>query len=338
MPKFRADFVVKCSLVLADEAPLMIVGADPAIEITFRNAAPDAEGHVPELVAEVVGDCDSIEDASVQFRELLADQVDVISFATHSTFMIDQCLRVLDWEPFQKIRRIRPAQKFDPLHPPDPDLRRELMATIQAIIRSRPERHVMRAMRYFRQGVIETELSDQFLRFWAVLEVIAEASKEVERVPILCPRCQKSLFCRECQEAPTRRPMATQAVRQLLGKINAQGEQLFKLLLDTRNHLTHGGSIESLQAKIGVTLDQAVNNAAAAAWHAILHAMPPLEGQPQFGNRGGDFVHRELVVSADITFEYTGDSAHPAEEQIPKPQIAVKTKFRRPDDDQTVTR
>lgn len=107
MPKFRADFVVICGLVLPDDVPFVVIACDePPIEITFRNAPRDAEGHVPELVAEVVGDCDSIEDVSTQFRELLANQLDIVSFATHSTFSIDQCLRVIDWEPFQRSRRI----------------------------------------------------------------------------------------------------------------------------------------------------------------------------------------------------------------------------------------
>jgi hypothetical protein len=191
MPKFRADFIVKCSLVLPSEAPLVIAGED--IEITFRNAPADAEGHVPELLAEVIGSCVSIQDVPSQFRERLADQLDVISFATQSSFSIDQCLRVLDWEPFQKTRRILPAQKFDPLYPPSPDLSPEIMETVQAIVRSKPARHVMRAMREFRRGVIETDLSDQFLRFWAALEVIAMAEKETERVPIQCPRCHNDL-------------------------------------------------------------------------------------------------------------------------------------------------
>jgi hypothetical protein len=329
MPKFRADFVVKSAVVLPDDVPLVVIaGDDPPIEITFRNAARDAEGHVPELVAEVVGDYDSIEDVSAQFRELLADQLDVISFATHSTLSIDRCLRVMDWEPFQKTRRIRPTQKFDPLYPPSPDLNSDIMATVQALVRSKPERYVQRAMHYFRQGVIATELSDQFLRFWAALEVIAQARKDVERVPIQCPRCHHNLICTECQETPTRRPMATQAIRHLISKINVQGEQLSKLLVETRNHLTHGGSLESLQSKIGMSLAEAVNNAAAAAWHAIMSSTPHLEGQPVFGHQGGDFASRELVVIADMIFEHQKEGAHPAEEQIPKPEISVITTFR----------
>jgi hypothetical protein len=335
--KFRADFIVKCSVVFPDEAPFVTVDDDPPIEITFRNAPVDADCHVPELVAAVVGDCESIEEAPARFRELLADQLDVISFATHSNFMIDQCICVLDWEPFQKARRIRPAQKFDSLYPPNPDLRPTVLATVQSIIRARPEKHVLRAMHCFRQGVIERELSEQFLRFWAVLEVLAEASKEVGRVSIQCPRCQSDLFCRECHETPTRRPMATQAIRELLKRINVQGEELFKLLTGTRNHLAHGGSTRSLEAKIGRPLYQIVNEAAAAAWHAIWHSMPRLEAQAQFSHRGGNFAHRDLIISADMMFEHGGDGPHPSDGQIPKSEISLITRFKLPaaSDDQT---
>jgi hypothetical protein len=336
MPKFRADFIVKCSLVFADEAPFVLVSEESGIETTLRNGAADAEGHVPELVAEVVGSCASIEEAPAQFRERLAAQLDVISFATHSTFMIDQCFRVIDWEPFLKTRRgrVRNSTRFTRRT----DLRPEILATVQSIIRARADQHVLRAMHSFRLGVIERELSDQFLRFWSVLEVLAEATKEIERIPIKCPKCQNDLFCTDCQEAPKRRPMATQAIRALLGRIHAKGEQLFRILADTRNHLMHGGSIDSLLAKTDVPLEQAVNEAGQAAWYAIWSLMPPLKAQPQFGNRGGQFAHRDLLVSAEMLFEYQGDGPHPGEAEIPKPQISVKIQFRPEADDQTNAR
>ena len=89
MPKFRADFVVKCSLVLPDDTPAVITLDSPPMEITLRNAARNAEGHVPELIAQVVGDCASIEDAGTAFREVLVGQLDVLTFATNSIFLVD---------------------------------------------------------------------------------------------------------------------------------------------------------------------------------------------------------------------------------------------------------
>jgi hypothetical protein len=99
------------------------------------------------------------------------------------------------------------------------------------------------------------------------------------------------------------------------------------MLADTRNHLIHGGSLESLQAKIGMTLPQAINNAAEAAWHAIWRSMPPLDPQAHFGHHDGDFVRRDLLVSMDMTFEHSGDGPHPVEDQIPEVQISLQTSF-----------
>jgi hypothetical protein len=252
-----------------------------------------------------------------------------MSFATHAIFFIDQCLRVVEWEEFQRRRRILPMQKFDPLSPPAPDLQKVLLETVQAIIQLQPKRYVIRAMHLFRLGVIEKDPADQYLRFWSVLETIAEVTKETERLAIQCPKCRADLFCEKCNETPTRRPMASQAIRELLMKINTEGERLFRMLSDTRNHLIHGGSVESLEQKIGIPLANAINEAAGAAWHAILSCMPELPGsQYHFGHRAGDFVHRDLVVSADMLIEHVGNEPHPAEDKIPKVQISIQTAFR----------
>jgi hypothetical protein len=62
--------------------------------------------------------------------------------------------------------------------------------------------------------------------------------------------------------------MATQAIREFLKKIHPRGDEMFKMLADTRNHLTHGGSHEILRDKIGMDLSSAVDVAGETAWHA----------------------------------------------------------------------
>jgi hypothetical protein len=162
-------------------------------------------GHIPHLRVQVVADCDTIDQFPAVSRALLAAQLDVLSFVTHSTFVIDRCLRVLDWEPHQKTRRLRPLQNFDPLYPPDRDLRAELLSTVQKIIQAKPSASILRALRCFRYGVIQRQPEDQFQQFWLAIETIAEAAKETTRIPIPCPKCQGELFCATCNETPTRR-------------------------------------------------------------------------------------------------------------------------------------
>jgi hypothetical protein len=200
MPRFRADYDVRSSLVLPIGCePFVLRGDNPAFELTIRNADPDGEGHIPSLVVQVVADCDSIDRFPAVSRAILAEQLDVLSFATHSTFMIDRCRRVLDWEPHQKSRRLRPLQTFDPLYPPDPDLRAELLSTAQKIILAKPSAPILRALRCFRYGVIQRQPEDQFQQFWLTIETIAEEAKDRTRVPIPCPKCQGELFCANMQ-------------------------------------------------------------------------------------------------------------------------------------------
>jgi hypothetical protein len=331
MTKFRADYDVKCSIVLPPGTePFLLRGADPVFEMTFRNASPDQTGHAPALIVEVVADSDSIDHVADKFRTLLADQLDILSFSTHSMFLIDQCRRVVEWEPFQKTRALRPLQKFNPLYPPDPELHGELLDTVQSIVRSKPPDYVQRALRFFRYGILERQHEDQFQHFWLAIETIAEGSKAKIRIPIPCPKCSGELFCATCNETPMRRPMARQAIRQMFEANVKNGAEAYQNLVGTRDHLLHGRSPDSVEAEIGRPLAALVNDAAGIAWHAILNAMPRLDGTIHFANRGGNFANNALLVIPDMQFTYEGDAPHPSEEQIPKVQISMTTNFRLP--------
>jgi hypothetical protein len=327
MSKFRADFHVKGSLVLpfAPE-PLVISGENP--KMLFCNADPDASGHTPALIVRVIADCDAIDKVAEQFRALLAQQLDVLSFVTHSAFRIEECQRVIDWEPHQKSRRIRPMKKFDRSDPPDPELRRELIDTAQAITRAGLEDYVMQALRSFRYGVIEQQPEDQFQHFWLTIETIAEGSKITTKVPIPCPKCRGALFCSDCNESPMRRPMARQAIRELLSALRQDGGgQFYRDLVKTRDHLLHGRSPDTVEKEVGHPLPVLVNEAGRAAWHAILHSMPRLEGTPTLAHRDGHFVNDVIILTPDMIFEYDGIAPHPSEAQIPKVEMSMQTRF-----------
>jgi hypothetical protein len=59
-----------------------------------------------------------------------------------------------------------------------------------------------------------------------------------------------------------------------------------------------------------------------------MSAMPKLEEPVNFGHRDGDFVHRELIVTPDITFDYEGPAEHPPDEAIPNIDITMQVTFR----------
>ena len=203
MPKFRADYDVKGSHVLPpDSKPIILRGGAPPFEMKFRNADPDKSGHAPHLIVEVIADSASIDDVANEFRSLLAAQLDILSFVTQSTFVIDQCRRVVEWEPFQKTREYRPVRRFDPLYPPSPDLRQFLFDAAQIILQAKPPDYVLQALHYFRLGLFEPQPEDQFMHFWRAIETIAEGAKETTRIPIPCPKCSGELFCAIATRCP----------------------------------------------------------------------------------------------------------------------------------------
>ncbi|MEJ0017595.1 MAG: hypothetical protein WDN25_13715 [Acetobacteraceae bacterium] len=330
MPTFRADFDVRGTLVLRDGSPtLNLRNDDPPFEIILRNAKPDTGGHVPGLDIRVIGPCDSIDDVPTSFREVLAKQLDILTFVTHSSFVIDQCRRVIEWEPFQKRRMIKVMQKFDPLYPPDPEFPSECIDTAQAIVQANPPPYVLRALRCFRVGVRLEQPEEQFPQFWLALETIAEGHKDRARTPIKCPKCQGPLQCKQCEETPTRRPMAQQAIRDLVAKVmpGHQPDQCYRRLTDTRNHLMHGRTKRSIEDETGRSLDDLVNEVAYVAWNSILLAIPNLQGALQFAHRDGDFAHRFLVAGPVLTFDHTGVDEHPPDEAIPEVKVELLTRF-----------
>jgi hypothetical protein len=327
MPQFRADYDVKGSLVFPTNAPVLVRSESPAFEMTFRNADPDESGYVPNLVVQVVAESNSIDDVADQFRRLVANQLDLLSFVTHSTFVIGRCWRVLEWEPFKKNRALRPQQEFDPYYPPSPDLQETFFYSIQALLEAKPPDYIVNALRSFRLGVLERQPDDQFQHFWLAIETTAEGSKEMAKIPIPCPRCAGELFCAKCRTTPMRRPMARQAIKQLLSKLHSNSDQLYRMLVRTRDHLLHGRPSDSVEAKIGASMEALVDMAGATAWNAIWHSMPRPDQQINIMNRGGKFANRTLVADLKMEFAYPGDVAHPTEDQIPKPQISMSVKF-----------
>jgi hypothetical protein len=178
--------------------------------------------------------------------------------------------------------------------------------------------------------VFEPQPEDQFMHFWLAIETIAEGAKEATRIPIPCPKCSGELFCATCNSVPTRRPMARQAIRQLLEKTFPASPNLYAMLADTRDHLFHGRAPHLVETKVGRPLGAVVNDAGVMAWSVIQRSIPPLGVQIAFLDRRGEFANNMLFVSPEITLTYSGDAPHPTEEQIPKVELKMHTRFTDP--------
>lgn len=329
MPTFRAEFDVKSALVLPEDAtPQSLRALDGQSEIVLRNGRRDENGHVALLDVLVIGVASDVDEAADELRVLLVDQLDLLTFVTHARFEILQCRRVIDWEPFQKSRAFIMLQTFDANYPPSPDLSIACLGTANAISTGNPSAAVRRACHYFRMGVLGRALEDQFHQFWLALETIAEGREKSTRVPIPCPKCNGQLMCEACGETPTTRPMANQAIRDVIVKIvRPDPDKIFRKLLKVRHHLVHGRSTDSIEQELEQPLADIVNDAAKAAWFAIQLELPSMEGPITFGHMGGDFQYRELVVGPHGVFEHDGPGAHPADDKIPTATITLQTRF-----------
>ena len=329
MTKYRADFEVMAASVLGGGIPSITLNThEPPFEVTFRNAPLDDKGHSPHLIASVIGDCKSLRDAPDAFRQILAYCLDVMAFSTHTSFRINQCVLVMEWEQYQKDRRSLIQKKFDMNDPPDPSMTPECGNTAQLIIDLKPKDYIERALQWFRYAVIGTQPEEQFQYFWLAIEVIAEGSKTSERIPIPCSKCNAPLVCSDCGDTPTRIPMPQQAIREWIDKLyGSNSKEVYRILNAARNHLLHGGSKESLAAKLRVSTDVIINTAGALAWGMIFQSLN-FARPPIFFHRGGDFVSKVMVMSGDLTFSLPEQDGYPLEDKMPRINLDMTTSFR----------
>ena len=330
MPTFRADFDVRSSLALPEgTGAAALASSVPGIVISLLNAPADQHGHTLYLIAKVVGPADSLNDAADTLREHLARELDALAFVTKTKFRIDQCTKVIEWEAFQKKRKMLVLQKFDPSSPPNPNLVPELLSSAAQFSKSLPQDTAVRhALNCFRMGLISAQPEEQFHYFWIAFETVAEDTKDTARSPIPCPKCRSNLWCSHCEEIPTRTPIAQQAMRELLASLRKDGSQVYDVLSGVRNHLAHGRPASTLAKKVGIELPVAVDLVAATAWHSLLRCAPQIQGLVVAEVE--TVLSRELIVGPDVEFLHDKSSEHPDDSAIPQLTISLQTQFAPP--------
>ena len=328
MPKFRADYNVKSTLVLHGSNQELILSNDPLI-IIKNDSADTTTGHVHGLDVQVVGDCESIDQAPNALRNLLAQKLDVLAFTTQSAFQIEQCYRVIEWEAHKKDRSMRALQRFDPLFPPEPNLIAEFTESAQRISDKVTDKHILRALRYFRYGLLGKQPEDQFQNFWLVLEVIGNGIKGDQPEPLICPECGANAQCAACSHVPQRTPIPKDAIKKLVEEVFPTDHQTaFKDLDKTRNGLLHGRLSESIEKELSIPFSDVVNAAGALAWHAIMRSLPEFDQPLDMGQRDGNYVSIDLIAGPTLSIEHTEASEHPSENKIPKVEIKMDVSYR----------
>jgi hypothetical protein len=126
------------------------------------------------------------------------------------------------------------------------------------------------AMRWYRRGIEEENLEDQFAYFWFALEIAAQSLKGDEKVSSKCPKCKGPLFCESCREHPMHRRYQGEAIKHLVERVHPQNlDEVFDALQLIRHTLMHGGRIASVLERLPCNANQAVAKLAFIVWQAI---------------------------------------------------------------------
>jgi hypothetical protein len=306
-----ADFILDSDLCLpVGAAPLML--NDPGGRFSFMlSNASEAEHAIPEAVlsAQVIFETQlRFPDERREIDELahrwLGEVLNVLVFTTNRKFVPRALKRLMDWTPGLIDRNAMIYTETPEWDLAEPELNADYIGTAERILSMQASPEHQAAMRWHRIAVQEGVLEQQFSYFWFALEIVAEAVKGTERVPNLCPRCRKPLYCEHCQTHPTHRRYPGEAIQELVRRVHPQQpDETFEVLQRIRHTLMHGGRIADIP-DLPCTDQQAVNNLGVITWNAIAlmasKAADPRPDTPLTFGVPDHYVRRKLVATAHM--------------------------------------
>jgi hypothetical protein len=332
MKTWMGDFHIESTLILPADVPELRVTL-PDSELSIQNAGKD---DLPNeaLAAQIILHADTIagaeEIANARIREIL----DVLSFTTSHVFRISRRRFLMDWTPDIEIREqyAYGQDKFDDRWP---DLLSEHLVTLAELEALGSIQQLRTPLRWFAAGIRAQVAEDQFQYFWFVLELIAEITKERDRVTDKCQRCHGNLFCPSCNSVSEHRPFPKQAIEALLTRLDVSKDwqrDLFRI----RNGIMHGRTRSEIEEDIRKYLpDFEIADAVDFIWQAAFTALFNALKVPQnqFGRLA--FGGPDSIVSQTLTFKahmhigMRGDSKEPRLENVVVPEVtAIRTNKR----------
>lgn len=326
MTRWIAIAEIETELVLPDGAP-PICYDDPRGEFRVRiaNLAVRPLADTPLLELHIEFDAPDLAAAAEGARAKIRDFVRLMSFTTQTPFRLRQVNRIVDWSPGLSIRE-QMIYHVDRTALPHPALLPDFVTTIGTLTANPMAPEVRVALRWFANGLGARLMEEQFQYFFFAIEVLAEYHKPTERVPDKCPRCSTALFCSSCDETPTHRPYAKQAIESLVSKLINGWPDAFQVLNLVRNRMMHGKSREEIQCELVLPLDEVVDRAGRVAWTAILNSivLPPGEHRLDLAEVS-TFVQRTVTVGIHASMGMKGgDPNNPTVDQLGSLEISVE--------------
>jgi hypothetical protein len=320
----RTEFSVSADLVLDKKTEEAQLFKDEQHSIQLRNLQPDDKGHVPGILAIVVGPADSLRSALTEHRAVLTDKLSLLSLITRAHIAVDKALYAIDWQPHARDRRMLVVHEQDSRYPPAPVLNETVLSFADRLAKGTIEPWLSKAATYFRYGILDHQTADQFVKFWHALEIIAENTSERNREPIFCHECKQDLHCASCTAAATRLPLPKDAIRQAMTRIGVpELNSTFSTLLTARNTLMHGGDVSGVERKCKYPMSQIVNSLGSIVQRAILSEVK-LKGPYEMEiDVGSDLVNGRFSGIMEMSFVHEGEDEHPPENLIPRAKIEL---------------
>jgi hypothetical protein len=177
--------------------------------------------------------------------------LDMIAFVTSARVQRHRIKQIIDCTPTSGTRDCLVWADSIEHKDPQPYLDDRIVKTIERLMQSDLPPAVRRALRWYRFGVLEKVVEDQFQYFWFALEILAEHNKTPVKIPDKSPQCKSPLYCETCKTHPTHKPYAKQAIRSLIRTVDSTcSEVVIDALDQTRNSLMHGSTLKDIETEL----------------------------------------------------------------------------------------
>lgn len=327
--KCLADYDVDSDLCLPESrGPLKIHGANGEFELSLSNAHPDHALPAAALAARLVFETENFDNIRDIAGQKLAAALSCLAYATNRKFVLRRLKRVIDWTP-GIVERDAIVYAEAPVNgDPEPLLDEAFALTAERFLSMQSGDEQKAAMRWYKLGIQAEVLEEQFQYFWFALEIAAQSLKGTDKVHSLCPHCHSSLFCESCQKHPVHKRYPGEAIKQMIERVHPKdSDEVFEALQLVRHSLMHGSILDSVQAQLPCTGEQAVETLAYVSWQAIglmFSESDPHPNETMALGQSEQLIRKTMVASARVrTTLLRGDPNDPRIEDFPTIEVSL---------------
>ena len=303
-----------------------IEGEGVQLEVSNLDVHPGNDHPLLLFYLTVPGD--EIQAAKNSGTAWLKTYINYLSFATNLPFRINRLIRIVDWTPGLKERNCHQYEKFPGSELPHAVLDDSIFISIEKLYTLKTTPAFRRALKWFSAGISSEYTDDQFQFFWLTVELIAQLTKQPEKVNDLCTVCHQPLYCQSCNTHPKHKPYAKQAIKQLFERTMRDGaDKFFETSNGIRNAIMHGEEVEAIEASSGHKLEDIVNTLGGLAWTALLNTfLQNPEDRERISRlnllQTNMYAHQVLTTAVHLLV-YSSDPNNPKVSEFAKPKISL---------------